>query len=643
MICRAITILSLLLLLFCSAARATHIVGGEFTYVYAGDSVSGGITFNKYTVSLSIYENCLTGSATAIASDNPAQIGVFDAVTGETIQIDDSIFFASAIPVPANFSNSCVNNVAPSCLTKKTFVHTFALRYNTNGYVVAYERCCRNGSIINIVNPLDSGSTYYCKIPPGNTINNSAVFNKYPPQIICLNVPLIYDNSATDPDGDSLSYGFCAALNGGTGFNNQQPYYPIWSDSVQYVSPPFSSQVPMTGTPAIHINPVTGLITGTPNLNGVFLVTVYCDEWRNGALINTVRREFQFVVQPCTKAVIADMPQYSTDSDTYIIDCKDYTVSFVNTSKGGFAYSWNFGVPGSTTDVSTAFEPTFTYPYSGVFPVKLIVNPGSTCADSITRLVKLYPTFTAAFADSGNQCPGSPIYFTDESVSTYKPITNWLWNFGDGITSTMQDPVHGYATGGIYNVVLISENVKHCTDTALQQVVVDEFRAFAGDDTTIVKGSEILFDATGGIYYTWTPASDLSSTTIFDPTGYYPDTGHYTYNVQITSAYGCSATAGITVTVIDNAEFIVPTAFTPNGDGLNDYFKPVVVGYQYLSYFRIFNRWGEEVYSNPSLELGWDGTYKNQKAEMGTYYWEIGYTDRYGKAGKMSGDVTLIR
>src|SRR5690606_36734561 len=103
-----------------------------------------------------------------------------------------------------------------------------------------------------------------------------------------------------------------------------------------------------------------------------------------------------------------------------------------NTSSGGFEWRWNFGVENSTTDVSTEFEPTFTFPDTGTFSVKLVVNPESTCPDSIARFVKIYPKFVANLSDSGNQCPGSPIYFKDLSIATIKPITYWKWYFGDG-------------------------------------------------------------------------------------------------------------------------------------------------------------------------------------------------------------------
>ncbi len=645
---RLFTILLFLFSLSNFKAEASHIVGGEVTYVYTGDSVSTstGTILHKYYVSLSIYEDCLNGQPEAIADDNPAFLGVFDAITGTTYELDTGIYainYLTALQVPINFSNSCVSNIPATCLKKKTFAKTYALPSNAHGYIISYERCCRNASILNVNNPGDEGATYYCSIPPTSIHNNSAVFKNYPPQIICLNNPLYYDNSATDADGDSLSYGFCPALLGASSADiKPTPYYPNLNDTVTYIAP-YSARAPMTGFPPIQINPVTGLITGTPNRIGRFLVTVFCNEYRGGVLINQIKREFQFVVTDCSKVVIADIPQYSTDFNTYIVNCADYTVHFVNTSSGGFAYHWDFGVPGTTTDTSSDFEPTFVYPDTGTYTVKLLVNPGTTCPDSINRLVKVYPKFLAGFSDSGRQCPGAPISFIDQSAATIKPITNWQWNFGDGGSSSDQNPVHSYAYGGTFNVILVSKNIKNCVDTAVKQVIVETFKPFAGDDTIIVKGEDILFNAQGGIQYSWSPPTNLSDTSIYDPLGTYPDTGHFTYMVHVVSNFGCYGDDTIKVTVVGHSEFVVPTGFTPNGDGLNDYFRPIAVGYRSLNYFRVFDRWGERVYNSTSLEVGWDGTFGNKQCEIGTYFWEISYTDRFGKNGFQKGDVTLIR
>lgn len=639
---RLFPILTLLLSLCFSGAMASHIVGGEFTYSFLGDTSVSGTVYHKYQLTLSIYEDCLNGQPEAIAQDNPAFFGIYDGV-GTRVLVDTGVFFSSSIAVPVNFSNSCVSNIPNTCLLKKTFTRSYLLRPNATGYTVSYQRCCRNSSIMNIIDPGDQGCTYFCTIPASPRVNNSAVFNNYPPQIICLNNPLFYDNSAHDPDaGDSLSYEFCQAYIGASdAVIKPIPLAPPY-DTVEFF-PPFTYQNPMTGFPPIEINAKTGLITGTPNRLGRFLVTVCCNEWRGGVLINTVKREFQFVVTDCSKVVVADIPQFSTDVNTYIVNCTDYTVDFVNNSKGGFSYQWDFGVLGAINDTSTAITPRFIYPDTGTFTVKLVVNPGSTCPDSIERLVKIYPKFYADFNDSGRQCPGQAVFFTDKSTTTIKPVSYWKWYFGDGDSSLEQNPQHIYKLGGTYNVILISQNAKACIDTSVSQVLVQNFKPYAGDDTIIVKGESILFDAKGGVTYTWSPPDRLNHTDIHDPTGYFADTGLFTYYVHVESLYGCSGDDTIQVRVADHAAFFVPTGFTPNGDGLNDIFRPITIGYRSLRYLRVFDRWGEEVYFGKSLEAGWNGNYKGKKAEMGVYFWELSYIDRFGKEGFMKGDVTLVR
>jgi gliding motility-associated-like protein len=648
-----------LFILSCHYASATHIVGGEFSYQYLGDTTIGpGNTVSKYQVNLSIYEDCLNGNPIVIAEDNPAYLTIFqnDRTLSDPTLSDnnagfDSISYSFSELVPTGFSNKCATNLPQTCVLKKTFIKTYYLPHNPYGYVVTYQRCCRNDEINNIQDPGSTGSTFYCTIPAWPLVNNSAVFNNYPPQIICLNNPLSYNNSAADADGDSLSYQFCTSLecctSGGAGNSKPVPVAPdqlppLYYDSVLY-DPGYSSSDPLTGFPPIQIDPATGLITGTPNVEGRFLVTICCDEWRHGVLINTSKREFQFVVAPCSKTVVADIPQYSTDFNTYIIDCKNYTVHFVNTSTGGFAYYWNFGVPTSPGNTSDAFEPTFTYPDTGTFSVTLVVNPGTTCPDSIIRLVKIYPIFLTDFSDSGTLCPNDSISFKDMSLSSLKPINYWKWNFGDADSSYLQNPSHSFTNGGTYNVTLVSKNVKDCTDTALKQVLVETFKPFAGDDTIIVKGESLLFDATGGVQYSWYPPTYLSDTTVYDPTGYFPDTGTFNYIVHVQSEFGCYGNDTIKVQVVNQAEFFVPTAFTPNGDGKNDIFKPIAAGYKKINYFMVFNRWGERVYAGDSFEEGWDGTYNGQKADLDTYFWEISFVDRFGKDGLLKGDVTLIR
>ncbi|OSZ78308.1 hypothetical protein CAP35_08615 [Chitinophagaceae bacterium IBVUCB1] len=644
--------IAILAFIFCFGTQetnATHLVGGEFLYRFLGEDLAGN---NRYEVTLYIYQDCLTGLPDVIAEDNPAYIGIFSR-TGQVL-LFDSISSNNAIPVPPNFSNECVNNPPATCLRRTRFVKTYVVPKSTSGYRIIYSRCCRNESITNINRPGEVGATYYCDIPPVNIAsnNNSAVFKNYPPQIICINNPLAYDHSATDVDGDSLSYELCDAYPGGSRANSK-PYpssgilpspISVFADIRNNPSygyrPGYTAQRPMGGSPLIQIDSKTGLLTGTPNLMGRYVVSVCCHEWRGGIIINTVRREFQFVVTNCSKAVVADIPQLSNENNTYIVECKDKTVEFINKSIGGFAYAWDFGVSGAT---SSDFAPTYTYPDTGTYTVTLIVNKGSTCPDSISRLVKIYPTHTADFEVQGLLCPKTPISFVDRSEATYKPVTNWEWAFGDGATSQVQNPMHSFNVGGDYPVTLTSTTIKGCRDVITKNVKVEAFVPFAGNDTIIVKGERINFKASGGTIYKWTPANNLNVTNIPNPIGFYPDTGMFRYNVHISTPIGCEGDDSIRVWVVNQSSLFVPSAFSPNGDGLNDYLKLLSVGYAKVNFFRIYNRFGQAVFETNDISKGWDGRQNGKTADIGTYFWVISVTDRFGAEEMIKGDVTLVR
>jgi gliding motility-associated-like protein len=621
-------------------AEATHIVGGEVTYRYLGS--------NQYRIRIDIYQDCLTGDINAIREDDPAFITVFNGeggvVRNETIPGDPSV------DVPDNFSNECINNKPRTCLKRQTFQTTVTLAPSVSGYYIVYQRCCRNGTIRNIVDPGSVGATYYAVIPPGNperpSSNNSAVFSNYPPQIICINNPLVYDHSARDVDGDSLSYEFCTAYTGGSPNNAKPQPNSIFFRSVNYQAP-FNPTFPMSGAPALQIDARTGMITGTPNQLGRYVVTVCCHEWRNGILINTVTREFQFVVTNCSKVVVANIPQFSEEFNTYIVQCDGYKVRFSNLSSGANtaydAYTWDFGVPGTDADTSHLQEPEFTYPDTGTYTVKLVVNRGSTCRDSITRLVKVYPSFNTDFEWNGKPCPRDPIQFVNKVTSTYQPVLIYSWDFGDGTTSTDPDPSHVYAVGGNYQVKLSAKNIKGCFDTAIREVPIERFIPFAGNDTIIVKGESIIFSARGGTSYTWTPATYLNNSTIPNPIGFYPDTGRIRYIVNIGSEGGCEGLDTINVWVVGQSAIFVPNAFTPDGDGRNDVLKPIGIGYRNMNYFRVFNRWGQMVFYTTRFDEGWDGTNQGARADMGTYFWVLSINDRNGKEEMLKGDAILIR
>lgn len=147
----------------------------------------------------------------------------------------------------------------------------------------------------------------------------------------------------------------------------------------------------------------------------------------------------------------------------------------------------------------------------------------------------------------------------------------------------------------------------------------------------------------GGGTYLWTPSTNLSNPNIGNPVGYYPDTGRFTYVVTVTSPNQCAGTDSINVRVVAQGSLFVPTGFTPNGDGLNDILRPIGIGYRDVKYFRVFNRWGEQVFYTTKFGQGWDGNWKGQPADVGTYFWVLGIVNRFGKEEQIKGDSELIR
>ena len=87
----------------------------------------------------------------------------------------------------------------------------------------------------------------------------------------------------------------------------------------------------------------------------------------------------------------------------------------------------------------------------------------------------------------------------------------------------------------------------------------------------------------------------------------------------------------------------VPTAFTPNGDGLNDVFKPILLGMKSLAYFRVYNRFGELMFSTSQVDHGWDGIYKGKPQDTATFVWMAAGITYKGQLRKKKGYVVLIR
>ncbi len=163
----------------------------------------------------------------------------------------------------------------------------------------------------------------------------------------------------------------------------------------------------------------------------------------------------------------------------------------------------------------------------------------------------------------------------------------------------------------------------------------------AGNDTNAILGRPHQLLGSGGSNYVWSPAGPLNNPFIAKPLAtLYNDTY---FTVVVTDSIGCTASDGVFIKVYEGPMYYVPNAFTPNGDGLNDVFRPIPVGIQSTTSFRVYNRYGELMFQTNKWLEGWDGMYKGKKALAGTYTWMIKGIDKNGKVVEMSGTVILIQ
>ncbi|RYY47687.1 MAG: gliding motility-associated C-terminal domain-containing protein [Chitinophagaceae bacterium] len=161
-------------------------------------------------------------------------------------------------------------------------------------------------------------------------------------------------------------------------------------------------------------------------------------------------------------------------------------------------------------------------------------------------------------------------------------------------------------------------------------------------DTSVVEDEPLQLLGTGALTYTWSPGTWLSSTSIANPVSNPQDTIRYILTGR--DRNGCVGVDSINVFVFRVEEdMYVPTAFTPNGDGMNDVFKPILLGMKSLAYFRVYNRFGELMFSTSQVDHGWDGIYKGKPQDTATFVWMAAGVTYKGKLRKKKGYVVLIR
>ena len=525
-------IVVMLLLMKVTPSYSTHIVGGEFNYQYLGNNV--------YRIWLTVYRDCYNGIP---PFDNPASVGIYDAVSNVLVR-EILLDFTGSDTIPPTINSPCFIPPTNICYERTTYTDTVTLPPLTQGYVLSYQRCCRNYTILNITNPDFTGATYTASIP-GSSIfsqNSNPRYKNWPPPFICAGIPFVFDHSAIDADGDSIVYELCAPFDGADTINPipSPPAPPPYAD-VNW-KPPYNASNILNGNPTLAINPNTGELTCTPSTVGQFVVGVCAKEFRNGIFLSITKRDFQLNVVPCPSYVVAAI-------QNPIINCNSYEVNFQNFSLNAGSYLWDFGLPGNA-DISTDVNPLFTYPDTGVYTVTLIAyssfNPA--CADTTIGTVTILPNFQTYASYKRDTCTNI-FSFKDSSGTNSGIIADHHWNFGDGSTSSLAAPQHQYLNAGNYVVTLISTSSRGCTDTISFPITVPELLhvTTVNINSPVCNGdcnASINVQHSGGtspFTYSWNdPNQQITN---------FADSlcaGNYT--VVITDKNGCTTTNNYTIT-----------------------------------------------------------------------------------------------
>lgn len=196
---------------------------------------------------------------------------------------------------------------------------------------------------------------------------------------------------------------------------------------------------------------------------------------------------------------------------------------------------------------------------------------------------------------------------------------------------------------GIHVYSVVRTDGYGCTDTAEISITVLSLPTVTitnGDNIVVRYGEEVQLIAEGGIKYSWSPSWGMNNPNISAPVIKPSETA--TYTVHGIDDKGCGNTDEIRVLVDYSHNLFIPTAFSPNGDGRNDLFRIANFGYQQVSEFRVYNRWGQEVYS-ANDNSGWDGTYRGADQDAGTFHYIIKAAFADGHVQTFKGDVVLTR
>lgn len=378
----------------------------------------------------------------------------------------------------------------------------------------------------------------------------------------------------------------------------------------------------------------TGSITWLPNKNILFAntakplvfpkdTTKYYVTVNDNGCINT------------DSVIVNVLPFIKVDLGNDSVICKTDVLQ-LKAKSDALSYQWRASSGEVVSNVKNPFvQPLVNTKYY------VTANLGK-CQDRDSVTIKVAPYPVAQAGPDTLICYGKRIQLRSHVVGS---LINWTPTVSL-LNPTTASPIAGPTQTTLY-VLRVTDTMgcfKPATDTVLV-TVAPRVKANAGNDTAALPGQQLQLTASGGIRYNWSPETGLSNPSIANPVATI-DAGldSIKYRVRVADANGCYAEDAILIRIFATGpDILVPSAFTPNGDGKNDVLRPLTPGISTLRYFRVYNRWGQLLFTTSELGKGWDGNYKSAPQPSATYVFSAEGIDYTGKTVRRKGTAVLIR
>jgi gliding motility-associated-like protein len=623
--------------MFENQVKAEHIYGGNLHMIQT-DKAAG-----KFKIALNIYVDfiIMPASEDIVLQKTPVTIRIF-------AKKDNAQVAEIALPFETLFDLVYDNETCAKLRNLKTREYRYAKEITLNldnytddgGYYMAWAKCCRNTGVNNIANAGKAGMTLYLEFPAlkknGNAVQySSPIFTPPNGDYICNKKPFKFDLGAIDKDSLNelrysivTPYGSHNTLQSANALAKPAPY-PL----TQWIAG-YSANVSIKGSKPLSIDAKTGLVSLTAGEVGLFVFSIQCDQYRNGQKIGSVRHDFQLPVVDCSNNTPpAGKITYKSLPVTEVSICPGETVNLDVSATGG---SFNFQWQRDGDNIVGANQPTLQVKDFGDYTV--VKSYKAVCAnDTVSQIVKVKEAVLLKLIPSPKElCKGDSISI---EVNPLKSGVTFSW-IKDNVILSNKAKLYAKQTGTYY----IEGKVAGSTCSTKDSVKVTlkpspkitlEYRNYIvplGESRTFKAESDNSLTT-----FKWSPNQWMDNAFIKTPT--ISPQNDIVYKLLAETPNMCPVKDSIEVKILK--KILIPTAFTPNNDSVNDFWEIANIKYFPDAEIYVFNRWGELVFFSKGKDVAWDGKYKDSIVPSGEYIFEIRGASNF-KDYKYTGVINVL-